>query len=225
MKQCIVCIGVVLMLLTACTFTPVSPIVTPLPSAIISTISAVEQPTLLVSLSPVLPTPMPVLPPTAEVSPPSPVLPPTQAALATPDSTSDVVAREAALIARINQVRAEHGLPPYHDNSELGAAARAHSCDMGLHGLISHTSSDGRTLKERLAESVPPWEWPSENIAAGIDDAVAVVALWMDEPPDGGHVRNILNPDQKEIGAGFCYAEEDATGNHFYWTADFARRG
>jgi hypothetical protein len=31
--------------------------------------------------------------------------------------------------------------------------------------------------------------------------------------------------DQREVGAGYCYAADDATGNHSYWTADFSRRG
>jgi uncharacterized protein YkwD len=89
--------------------------------------------------------------------------------------------------------------------------------------MISHVSSDGRTLAQRLAGSDPPWEWPSESIAAGTDDPAAVVAMWMDEPPDGWHRRNILDPDQREVGAGYCFAPDDQTGNHHYWTADFSR--
>ena len=122
-------------------------------------------------------------------------------------------------------MRAANGLPPYLHSPELSAAARAHSCDMAAHGMISHTGSDGRTLQQRLAGSQPAWEWPSESIAAGLDDPSAVVALWMDEPPDGWHRRNILDADQREVGAGYCYAAEDPTGNHHYWTADFSRRG
>jgi uncharacterized protein YkwD len=132
--------------------------------------------------------------------------------------------REAMLVVAINQVRTANGLPSYQQSPELSAAAHAHSCDMASHSMISHSSFDGRTLSQRLAGSNPPWEWPSENIAAGIDTPDGVVALWMDEPPDGWHRRNILDPDQRQIGAGYCYAADDATGNHHYWTADFARR-
>ena len=132
---------------------------------------------------------------------------------------------EALLVATINQMRATHGLPPYQHSPELSSAARAHSCDLASHGLISHESSDGRTLTQRLAGATPPWEWPSESIAAGVVDPAATVALWMDEPPEGWHRRNILDVDQREVGAGYCYAADDATGNHHYWTADFSRRG
>ncbi|MEO7908063.1 MAG: CAP domain-containing protein [Roseiflexaceae bacterium] len=131
---------------------------------------------------------------------------------------------EALLVATINQVRTTNGLPPYQHSPELSAAARAHSCDLASHGLISHESSEGLTLTQRLAGATPPWEWPSENIAAGVVDPAATVALWMDEPPEGWHRRNILDVDQREVGAGYCYVADDTTGNHHYWTADFSRR-
>jgi uncharacterized protein YkwD len=147
------------------------------------------------------------------------------AAIATATPGDDPAMQEALLVARINQVRAENGLSSYQFSPELSSAARAHSCDLASHGLISHESSAGRTLAQRLEGATPPWEWPSENIAAGVIDPTAAVAMWMDEPPEGWHRRNILDVDQREIGAGYCYAADDATGNHHYWTADFSRRG
>jgi uncharacterized protein YkwD len=139
--------------------------------------------------------------------------------------SDDPAALEALLVASINQVRAANGLPPYQHSPELSVAARAHSCDLAAHGLISHTSSDGRTLAQRLEGANPPWEWPSESIAAGSADPATIVAWWMDEPPEGWHRRNILDTDQREVGAGYCVQAEDPTGNHSYWTADFSRRG
>ena len=144
---------------------------------------------------------------------------------ATATLSDDPAVLEALLVTTINQVRAANGLPPYQYSPELSGAARAHSCDLASHGLISHESAEGRTLAQRLADATPPWEWPSENIAAGVADPAATVALWMDEPPQGWHRRNILDVDQREVGAGYCYAADDSTGNHHYWTADFSRRG
>jgi uncharacterized protein YkwD len=131
---------------------------------------------------------------------------------------------EAQLVMAINQVRLANGLPAYQVSPELSAAARAHSCDLAAHHMISHVSSDGRNLAERLTGVGQSWEWPSENIAAGTVDPVIVVAWWMDEPPEGWHRRNILDAQQREVGAGYCYSEDDSSGNHSYWTADFARR-
>jgi uncharacterized protein YkwD len=138
--------------------------------------------------------------------------------------TDDVAMLEARLAVAINEVRAANGLPPYEHSPELSTAARGHSCDLAAHGLISHTSSDGRTLTDRLAGGNPPWEWPSESIAAGTDDPATVVAMWMDEPPEGWHRRNILDTEQQAVGVGYCYVADDPTGNHHYWTADFSRR-
>jgi uncharacterized protein YkwD len=162
----------------------------------------------------------PTIAPTAAPPPPS------EGALASTVTplAADAALLEALLVAEMNRVRAAHGLPPYRHSPDLSAAARAHSCDLAAHGAISHSSSDGRTLADRLAGAIPPWEWPSESIAAGFANPAAVVALWMDEPPDGWHRRNILDTDQREVGAGYCHAADDATGNHHYWTADFSRR-
>jgi uncharacterized protein YkwD len=148
----------------------------------------------------------------------------TSAPIATADAASDPALLEALLVVEINRVRDANGLPPYHHSPELSTAARAHSCDLATHATISHTSSDGRTLADRLAGSNPPWEWPSESIAAGFGEPAAIVALWMDEPPEGWHRRNILDTDQREVGTGYCYTAEDPSGNHHYWTADFSRR-
>ena len=173
--------------------------------------SATQLPTETRSPSPTLaPTPAPAITATAPISP-------------TLGTDADPAIREAQLVAEINRVRAANGLPPYLHSPDLSATARAHSCDMATHSMISHSSSDGRTLQDRLAGAIPAWEWPSESIAAGFGDPPAIVALWMDEPPEGWHRRNILDADQREVGAGYCYAADDSSGNHHYWTADFAR--
>jgi uncharacterized protein YkwD len=164
--------------------------------------------------------------PTSTATPapaPTPIITATMISPAAPDA--DTALRESLLVVEINKVRAANGLPPYAHSPELSAAARAHSCDLAAHAMISHVSSDGRTLQDRLAGADPPWEWPSESIAAGTDDPATVVAWWMDEPPEGWHRRNILDADQREVGAGYCQNPDDPSGNHHYWTADFSRRG
>jgi uncharacterized protein YkwD len=153
---------------------------------------------------------------------PAPIVAATTIGSSAPDA--ETALREALLVAEINKVRAANGLPPYAHSPELSAAARAHSCDLAAHATISHVSSDGRTLQDRLAGADPSWEWPSESIAAGTDDPATVVAWWMDEPPEGWHRRNILDTDQREVGAGYCFNPDDSSGNQHYWTADFSRR-
>jgi uncharacterized protein YkwD len=172
---------------------------------------------------PTVPQPSATLVP-AEVAPPTstPLSYPLNSGL--PNDEQRAQALEASLLQLVNNLRAEYGLPPYKVSPELSRAARAHSCDIAAHSLISHQSSDGRSLKERLAGAEPPWEWPSENIAAGTDDPARVIFIWMDEPEDGWHRRNLLNPDKTEIGAGYCFNPNDPSNNRHYWTIDIASR-
>jgi uncharacterized protein YkwD len=150
----------------------------------------------------------------------------TLAVLPTPASvlaSANPTAAEVELARLMNQTRAEHGLPPYEVSDELSRAARAHSCDLAKHALISHLSSDGLNLAQRLHGSQTAWQWPSENIAAGSDDPAIILGMWMDEPPDGPHLLNILSADQQAIGVGYCFRADDPSGNQHYWTDDFAR--
>jgi uncharacterized protein YkwD len=166
----------------------------PAPSVVVPLITPPAEP-------PAVATPAPAAEPQAaspapstepRPSPPPPTLPSIEAA---PQAAlpGDAAAQEARLLEAINRLRTEHGLPPYAIVPELSAVARAHSCDLAAHGLISHTSSDGR------------------------------FAMWLDEPPDGWHRRNLLDPEQQAVGAGYCAAPDDPSGNRFYWTIVVAR--
>jgi uncharacterized protein YkwD len=126
-------------------------------------------------------------------------------------------------VAGVNELRAGHGLAPYRAEPVLSDVARSHSCDLAAHGAISHTSSDGRTLQDRLGDQAGRWSWPSESIAVGTDDPAQVIALWLDEPPDGWHRRNLLDSEQQVVGVGYCAAPDDPSGQRFYWTMIVAR--
>jgi hypothetical protein len=36
--------------------------------------------------------------------------------------------------------------------------------------------------------------------------------------PDGWHRRNLLDPEQRVVGVGFCANSDDPSGNRLYWT-------
>jgi uncharacterized protein YkwD len=192
----------------------------PLPTAEILRVTAGTQ-ARVVPNTPVPPTAPPTALPATVVSSASatPVTP-----APSPGAADDAGARERLLVERVNELRAANGLAAYAAEPALGEVARAHSCDLARHGRISHTSSNGRGLQERLAGNAGSFAWPSESIAAGTDDPAQVIALWMDEPPDGWHRRNLLDPDQQLVGVGYCAAPEDTTGNRHYWTMIVARR-
>lgn len=212
------CVVVLLTLtITTCSQPPRIPVPRALPSPL---------PSALPTSSP-LPTLTPTAPPTATVLPtvaatatelPTSLPAPTELALTASDTE-----QEARMLVLINALRAENGLPPYVLDAGLSAVARAHSCDMAANSFIDHVSSNGQLLQDRIPVVDPPWIWPSESIAAGSEDAAAIIALWMDEPPDGWHRRNLLDPDQQAIGVGYCFRDDDPTGNRYYWTIDLAR--
>jgi uncharacterized protein YkwD len=114
-------------------------------------------------------------------------------------------------------------------SAQLTAAASAHSQDMAIHDLFSHTGSDGSTMVSRVAATGYSYSQLAENIAAGQDTAEAVVAGWMKSP---GHRANILNCSLRELGVGY-YAQLDDQSNvrldngqisgpyRYYWTQDF----
>lgn len=171
------------------------------------------------------PTIAPSIVPSATVPQPSATATSVVFAAASSEGARDAATIEEAIYTQINELRAQNGLPPLAYNAVLAAAAREHSCDIAARHAIDHNAADGRTLAQRLPPSDRPWEWPSENIAAGFPDATAVVQAWFDEaPPDDWHRRNILASDQREVGIGYCYNDDPNSGNDHYYTADFARR-
>lgn len=105
---------------------------------------------------------------------------------------------ERALIARINDVRADNGLPAVRVSSLLTSAATRHANSMGSRGYFRHelrTKSDWISFGTWIH-----WFWPGpdytawragENLAWGTPDlgAARTVAIWMDS---SGHRANLL---------------------------------
>ncbi|MBX3050660.1 MAG: CAP domain-containing protein [Caldilineaceae bacterium] len=133
---------------------------------------------------------------------------------------------EQEVIDRINQIRLDNGLAPFKRVASLTDAARFHAVDMSEENYFSHTGHDrinGALVEsckwsDRLKTYYFPWFSASENIAAGYANPAAVVDGWMNSP---GHRRNILSPNNWEIGVGFFAG----TGSYrTYWVQDFGRQ-
>jgi uncharacterized protein YkwD len=137
---------------------------------------------------------------------------------------------EQQVVDLTNQQRRQHGCADALSlSTQLTAAASAHSQDMALHDLFSHTGSNGSTMVSRVVATGYSYSQLAENLAAGPSSAEDVVAGWMSSP---GHRANILNCGLHEIGVGY-YAQMDDQSNvqlgngqlggpfRFYWTQDF----
>lgn len=160
----------------------------------------------------------------APVPAPAPVPPPAPGVL----STCGIDSFDTRLLAWINQLRAagatcgSQQLAPAQAlrwSTALTLAADGHSRDMVALNYFSHTSADGRTLRERIDATGYAWSTIGENIAAGQITVDEVMAGWRDSP---GHCVNMMNPDFTEIGVA-CVPGSASNLYRRYWTMDLAR--
>ncbi len=123
------------------------------------------------------------------------------------------------LLSLVNQARSSArscgstpyaAAPPLALDARLTRAAQLHSLDMQTSGTFSHTSSDGRTLADRVNAQGYTWRRIGEDIAAGFSTSQAVVQAWLKSP---GHCANIMDPSFQDLGTGVAGT---------YWTLDFA---
>ncbi len=108
-------------------------------------------------------------------------------------------ATEAKVLAQVNDLRQERGLPRLQPSSRLRKAAQGHACDNAARQSMSHTGSDGADLGARLRRSQFKMRTATENTARGFDDADRLVAFWMASP---AHRANLLNPQVTQAALG-----------------------
>jgi uncharacterized protein YkwD len=110
---------------------------------------------------------------------------------------------DAAILARINAVRAAHGLRRLRLNARLAAAATTHSRELAAAGLFQHESPNGAAFWKRIDRYYSPLGFRSWKVGENLlwwspnTDAAATVAGWLASPP---HRKNLLNPDWRELG-------------------------
>lgn len=124
---------------------------------------------------------------------------------------------ESQILTLINQARATNGLTTVSMNSQLSAAALAHSTDMACNGFVDHVGSDGSTWLDRVAEQgYANAALARENIYVG-DPAFGGTAQgafewWMNSQV---HRDNILYTQVREIGIAYVYLPGSAFGGYY----------
>ncbi len=135
---------------------------------------------------------------------------------------------ERRIFQLTNDARRKNHLAPLDWDDSLATTARCKSDDMLTKNYFSHTSPEGKTLKERFQEEKPASIRNifqiGENIYMGnrLDYATdikiqarLIVDGWMTSP---GHRRNILDPNYTHLGVGVsardktCYATQVFAG-------------
>jgi uncharacterized protein YkwD len=125
---------------------------------------------------------------------------------------------ESDLVVQVNAFRAARGLPTVVVSDTLTAAAKWMSADMAINDYFAHTSLDGRTPTQRMADAgYPAYQtWTGEDLAAGYTSAANVLNGWIASP---AHLAVLTNPAYHAIGVGRSYSSSSTY--QWYWAADF----
>jgi uncharacterized protein YkwD len=126
----------------------------------------------------------------------------------TPSAGSSVVDQ---LLAQINHLRAQHGLPAYRLLSGLNRSAHKHNLLMEGSCGLSHQCPGEASLGDRIsAEGVHwtscgeniGWSGPHPNTTSAIISAAEdlTTSMYNETPPDDGHRLNLLSSSFHHIG-------------------------
>ena len=139
-------------------------------------------------------------------------------AIAQPSRAATLDSFENDLVAQVNQFRASRNLPTLAVSDTLTAAAKWMSTDMAVENYFAHTSLDGRTPTQRMADAGYPASttWTGEDLAAGYTSARDVLTGWINSPT---HYAVLTNPAYHAIGVGRAYSA--SSSYQWYWAADF----
>jgi len=124
---------------------------------------------------------------------------------------------KARIYELLNAERESRGLSALELSPDLSALARAHSRDMARMGSLSHLSSSGKSLGERLMDAGFFYNLGGENVAYSetyVPDFIHKAL--MDSPQ---HKGEILRPEYDRVGIGIVYEPDKG----YYLTQDFVR--
>jgi uncharacterized protein YkwD len=128
-------------------------------------------------------------------------------------------------VDRINQYRAQHGLPALARDGTIDTFAQAGSQQLSQ----DHTAHAHFLAQARGAPGFGSFRGENQGDPSGVraldGDAVIngqkqvdlMLQMMMDEGPGGGHYDNMMNPKYTRVGIGIVYV-----GNTLYMTNDFS---
>jgi uncharacterized protein YkwD len=128
---------------------------------------------------------------------------------------------ERRAFEQTNLVRVQNGLPALTWDADVCRMAREHSANMSREGYFSHTTPEGRRLRDRVRDvGIVQFRVLAENIAynQGYEDPGAfAVERWMLSPK---HRANILSPEFQAMAIGSFVGPDGAV----YLTQTFITR-
>jgi len=119
-----------------------------------------------------------------------------------------------SLLAMVNDLRAENGLPPLSWSDDLASCASIRAAELPYASddqNMSHIRPDGSEWW-----TVNPSIMYGENLACGQQSASEVFQAWVNSP---SHKANMLSPDYTTMGAALCVSSDGAYST--YWAQEF----
>ena len=135
-----------------------------------------------------------VLPKTDNASPNAP-----RAAPSSPAEPNSLVEARAALLLRINGLRAANGVASVSADARLDAVAQAYAERMAQGHFFAHVAPEGDSLSERLRAAGYPFSANGENLGRAGPGPLSAHASVEESP---GHRRNLLLPVFSRLGVG-----------------------
>ena len=126
--------------------------------------------------------------------------------------TATDASAEQSLLALLNAHRAAVGVAPLALNATLSEASRAHSCDMFVHQMMSHFSSDGTPPLQRIQSTGVSFTSWGENIGTssglGVMGGITQIDDGMMAEPlvQYDHHWSIIHAAFTQVGLGVIYA-------------------
>lgn len=134
----------------------------------------------------------------------------------------------AAVLQHVNQLRAQEQIcggtkmtasEPLMWGENLQLSAYEHAAQMAARSLFSHTSLDGRELRDRALAAGYDYAILGENIAAGQVNVSAVIQAWLTSP---SHCKQMLHPEFTEVAVA-CVAKRNSFYGR-YWVMNLGRQ-
>lgn len=116
-------------------------------------------------------------------------------------TTGSAHAQGGQILDLVNQVRAEHGLPPYRYNAALSIAAQNHANWMANNVIYSHTGAGGSSPQDRAAAAGYNG-YVSENIVGGWQMTPNQGVIWWRN--SAIHYSMMVSNRYTEAGVGFA---------------------
>ncbi len=123
-----------------------------------------------------------------------------------------------AMLALVNNLRADNGITPLTLNTELNQAAFDHAEDMATNDYFSHIGLNGSSISDRVTASGYTGSSIGENLAAGYSAVANTFNQWLNSTT---HLNNMLNVNADEMGLGHA-TFSGSTYTH-YWTQLFGK--